>query len=256
MDKSLQDQAQVQVDPMNTPGSCNDLTDDDSSSSDNTTTHSQKDSVTPITRTHCTENQSDSSKKKEVNSWWMTEYYHVIQLCYLFRVGNIEPIIYTRPNSSNIMKWQTSKENRYVSRTPLPLSILSNFLLTSGHSESIDKNDIMVESSMSLMDRHMIHTLSKISENLDQNTLHLTKDSEEKAKRLGKVRMLQEILVHNATENDSQHNSPSEPTDFCRAFLLIITVYRSKEALQQGLKTNIEKLFLSQPHPLLLNSTK
>jgi hypothetical protein len=64
MDKSLQDQAQVQVDPMNTPGSCNDLTDDDSSSSDNTTTHSQKDSVTPITRTHCTENQSDSSKKK------------------------------------------------------------------------------------------------------------------------------------------------------------------------------------------------
>jgi hypothetical protein len=38
-------------------------------------------------------------------------------------------------------------------------------------------------------------------------------------------------------------DSPSKPTGFCQTFLLKSTVYRAKEALQQGLKANREIVF-------------
>jgi hypothetical protein len=89
----------------------------------------------------------------------------------------------------------------------------------------------------------MIHTLLKISKNLDQNTLQLAKDSEDKAKGFSKLECHKKLLILNATKHDSQDDSPTEPTDFCRAFFLKTTVYRAKEALQQGLKANREIVF-------------
>ena len=89
----------------------------------------------------------------------------------------------------------------------------------------------------------MILTLLKISESLDQNTLHLAKDSEEKAKGFAKLERHQRLLILNATEDNPQYSSSPEPADFCRAFLLKSTVYRAKEALLQGLKANREIVF-------------
>jgi hypothetical protein len=115
---------------------------------------------------------------------------------------------------------------------------MSNILASSGRSESIDNDDIMVESSISLKECHMMHTLLKISENLDQNTLRLARDSEEKAKGFAKLENHKRLLILNATEDNPEENSSPAPTDFCRAFLLKSTVYRAREALIQGLKSN------------------
>lgn len=90
----------------------------------------------------------------------------------------------------------------------------------------------------------MIHALLKISKNLDQNTLRLAKDSEDKAKGFSKLEPHKKLLILNATENDSQDDSPTEPTDFCRAFFLKTTGYRAKETLQKGLKENREIVFI------------
>jgi hypothetical protein len=117
-------------------------------------------------------------------------------------------------------------------------------LSASGHSESIDDDELTVESSISLKDRHMIHTLIKISKNLEQNTLRITKESDEKAKGFTKLELHKRLLILNATEHDSSEDSPTEPTEFCRAFLLKSTVYRAKEALQQGLKASKEIIFI------------
>jgi hypothetical protein len=51
----------------------------------------------------------------------------------------------------------------------------------------------------------------------------------------------------NATETDLLDESAIAPTEFCRAFLLKTTVYRAKEALQQGLKANKEIVFIPSP---------
>jgi hypothetical protein len=51
----------------------------------------------------------------------------------------------------------------------------------------MDEDDLTIDSNLSIKDKHMIHTLLKINENLDQNTLCLTKESEEKSKGFAKL---------------------------------------------------------------------
>ncbi len=89
----------------------------------------------------------------------------------------------------------------------------------------------------------MIHTLLHFSKNLNQNTLPITKDSDEKAKGFTKVECHKCLLILNATVHDSSEDSPSKPTEFCIAFLPKTTVYRAKEALHQGLKASEEIIF-------------
>jgi hypothetical protein len=67
---------------------------------------------------------------------------------------------------------------------------------------------------------------------------------EEKAKGFLKLERHKPLLILNATEYNSSEDSPSEPTEFCQTFLLKSTVYRAKEALQQGLKANREIVFI------------
>jgi hypothetical protein len=86
----------------------------------------------------------------------------------------------------------------------------------------------------------MIHTLLKISENLDRNKLCLARDSEDKAKGFAKLEQQKKLLILNATEHNSHDENPTEPTDFCQSFLLKSTVYWAKETLQQGLKASKE----------------
>jgi hypothetical protein len=196
---------------------------------------SQENSITPITRT-CRAEDIHKTPLEDDNSKWLSEFYHIFQFCYLCAVGKIEPIIYTVPNAWDITEWKSNIEEKYLQ--------LPTILTTSGQSDSIDEDDITLESNMSLKDRHMIHALLKISKNLDQNTLRLAKDSEDKAKGFSKLEPHKKLLILNATENDSQDDSPTEPTDFCRAFFLKTTGYRAKETLQKGLKENREIVFI------------
>jgi hypothetical protein len=114
--------------------------------------------------------------------------------------------------------------------------------MTDHHSKSIDEYGIIVEIQISLKDHHMIHMLLKMSKNLDQNTLHISKEAEEKSKGFAKLEHHKCLLILNATESNIHSKSAGEPTELCRAFL----VYRIKEALHQG------RLSLSLPPPMQL----
>jgi hypothetical protein len=196
----IQEDQDTQNDQIENLTSPNNGSDGNSSESKSSTQPSQENSITPITRTHRSEDKHEIPLEDN-NSKWLSEFNHVFQFCYLCGLGKIEPIIYTVPNSWDITERKSNIEKKYLH--------LPTILTTSGRSDSIDKDDITLESHMSLKDRHMIHTPLKINENLDQNKLRLAKDSEDKAKRFSKLEHHKKILILNATKHDSQDDSPS-----------------------------------------------
>ncbi len=224
--------------------------DSDETLTDTVPTLSEDTHITPIT---C--NQKERSKRDNryfpssvqdpvFLSPWFTEMQHIIYFCYLCSVEKIDHVLYSIQPSPDIIEWQDHLEGIYLARDPVTRHSVPQNAITDGRSTSIDEDDLTVESSISLKDRHMIHTLLKISENLDQNTLRIAKESEEKSKGFSKLEKHKRLLILNATESDHSDDQVIEPTEFCRAFLLKTTVYRAKEALQQGLKANKEIVFI------------
>jgi hypothetical protein len=84
----------------------------------------------------------------------------------------MDHVTYSIQHSPDIADWQASIEGDHLSGASTTRSSVPHTTITNRRSESIDEDGIMVDSSISLKDRHMIHTLLKISENLDQNTKH------------------------------------------------------------------------------------
>jgi hypothetical protein len=211
---------------------------EDSSQVDDSTLTIENDAIAPIRGVRHQPESEELSHQQEATHLWLEEFQHALYFCYLCEIGKMDPIIYSVQPSNDIIEWQRSVESKYLFNDHLHNQNMSNILASSGRSESIDNDDIMVESSISLKECHMMHTLLKISENLDQNTLRLARDSEEKAKGFAKLENHKRLLILNATEDNPEENSSPAPTDFCRAFLLKSTVYRAREALIQGLKSN------------------
>jgi len=71
----------------------------------------------------------------------------------------------------------------------------------------------------------MIHALLKISDNLDQNTLRLSKENEEETKGFSKLETNKKQLILNATKHANEESTPKDPTEFCKSFLLKTTVF-------------------------------
>jgi hypothetical protein len=203
--------------------------------------------ITPITRNNkrFTSKKIAETEHLDINSSpWINDLQHVIYFCYLCSINKMDSIKYTIQNSEDVKIWQNSWESVHLS--DLPFSQSSTFQTNNqvNQTGSFDDDDTTVESQISLKDCHMIHTLLKISENLDQNTLRIAKETKEKNKGFSKLEHHKRLLILNTTENPTQDEVAIEPTEFCKACLLKKTVYRTKEALQQGLKANKEIVFI------------
>jgi len=166
----------------------------------------------------------------------------VFQFCYLCSKEKMRSIIYSVQHSPETLEWQSEIEKRFLI-TQRAQNTLPQLLSTLRRSNSIDEDDLTIDSNLSIKDKHMIHTLLKISENLDQNTLCLTKESEEKSKGFTKLESHKKLLLLNATESSDNDSSPLEPTEFCQTFLKKTTIFRAKETRQQAIKTHKEIVF-------------
>jgi len=206
----------------------------------------QEDENTPVTKiSGRIPRKQKSSGKKLVSIDFLqdiADFELVFQFCYLCSKGKIKNLNYSIQPSPEIIEWKLEIENKFLN-IKRSQNTLANSTSTSRRSDSIDEEEITVDSTISLRDKHMIHTLLKISENLDQNTLRLTKESEEKSKGFSKLENHKKLLLLNATESSDNENSPSDPTEFCQSFLKKTTVFRAKESLQQAIKTNKEIVF-------------
>jgi hypothetical protein len=149
--------------------------------------------MTPVTRnqkeraTKTPSNLSTSLLDSVILSPWFSELQHIFYFCYLCSINKMDHVTYSIQYSPDIADWQASIEGVHLSGVSTSHPLAPNATLTNRRSESIDEDDITVDSSISLKDRHMIHTLLKISENLDQNTLRIAKESEEKSKGFAKL---------------------------------------------------------------------
>jgi hypothetical protein len=172
----------------------------------------------------------------------IAEFEIVFQFCFLCSKEKIKNLVYSVHQSLEILVWQSEIERKFLISGRDSNSLI-NTTSTSRRSNSIDDDDLTTVSNLSLKDKHMIHTLLKISENLYQNTLCLTKESEEKSKGFSKLENHKTRLLLNATESKNSEDSPSEPTEFCQSFLKKSTIFRAKETLQQAIKTHKEIVF-------------
>ncbi len=150
----------------------------------------QEDENTPVTKiSGRIPRKQKSSGKKLVSIDFLqdiADFELVFQFCYLCSKGKIKNLNYSIQPSPEIIEWKLEIENKFLN-IKRSQNTLANSTSTSRRSDSIDEEEITVDSTISLRDKHMIHTLLKISENLDQNTLRLTKESEEKSKGFSKL---------------------------------------------------------------------
>lgn len=111
------------------------------------------------------------SKVEPIDESWITNFDHIFHFFYLCSKEKIKNVVYSISNSPDILDWQSSIECLHLGTTHAQAK----------HSEDLDHDDVTIDSSLSLKDHHMIHTLLKISNNLDQKPLHLIKENEDKA---------------------------------------------------------------------------
>lgn len=143
----------------------------------------------------------------------------------------MENVSYTIPNSSDITSWQELVECSHLLGPSASCNLVPHSTITPLHSDSVVEDDITVESNISLKDHHMTHTLLKISENLDQDTLRIVKAAKDKGKGFSKLECHKRLLFLNATETDIPDEAAFTPIVFCKAFLLKTTIYHTKKAL-------------------------
>jgi hypothetical protein len=171
------------LDQANSPSSIDKISNDDEETSqdlnDDAATSNKDPKITPVTRNH----QEDPNLKRirtlpvsSSLSPWLLELQHVLYFCYLCSTNKMTYIIYTIQNSPDVTSWQASLESVHLFGPSHTCSSIPLTTLTSNRSASVDEDAIIVESQISLKDHYMIHTLSKISENLDQNTLRIAKE--------------------------------------------------------------------------------
>jgi len=103
----------------------------------------------------------------------------LFQFCYLCSKEKIKSISYSIQETQDTTDWQQELKKKFLCPKRSQNILIQQALR---QSNSIDEDELTIDSTLSLKDRHMIHTLLKISENLDQNTLRLTKETEEKQK--------------------------------------------------------------------------
>lgn len=75
----------------------------------------------------------------------------------------MDHIDYSIQPSRDITDWQETLEAINLVGVPITHSSLPHNTITDQHSESIDEDDLMVESSISLKDLHMIHTFWRLA---------------------------------------------------------------------------------------------
>jgi hypothetical protein len=215
---------------------------------------------TPVTR-HGKSSHNDSSSEKSphhsdvdlFDDPLIENLEHIFQFCYVCSKEKIRSVIYSISKSPDILDWQSSIERLHLSTAHASLEF-PKISTQAKLPEDLDDDDVTIDSSLSLKDRHMTHTFLKISDNLDQNTLRLTKENEDKAKGFAKLESHKKTLILNASEHTDSETSPKEPSEFCRSFLQKLQSLEPKMPYNRQLRQTKTSSSSHQP-PLLQSYT-
>lgn len=153
---------------------------------------------------------------------FVTTFDHVIQFCYLCLKGKIPSIAFTIPSDDETTSWHYRLKSSHISQLPSCIN-------STHHSTFNDEDDSTDTSYCSIKDRHMIHTLLKISDTLDQNSLRITSKSEKKEPGFKKLEPHRQLLILNATAIHPFEMAAKTPTSFYMEFLSQKTKFKAKD---------------------------
>ncbi len=161
---------------------------------------------------------------------------HVIQFCYLCIKGRITPLLYTIATDDETCTWFHRIELSSIIH--IPTTIHSSYAETStcDEDESFDSHRSMRSSRDK--DTHIVHTLLKISETLDQNSLRATAETEKKEPGFKKLEPHRQQFILNASSAHPFESEAATPTPFYVEFLSQKQQFKAKELLCHHLAKN------------------
>ncbi len=212
-------------------GHSDDSTDIDSGSE---TEIEEDDGSQDIEKTPVISSKTNNRNPSDNTSSFLSSFDHVLQFCYLCKKGKIPPLLFTVATDNETIRWFDQIEHASISTIP------STIHSTHGDTSTYDDDDT-AESYRSLReskDTHIVHTLLKISETLDQNSLRATAETEKKEPGFKKLEPHRQQLILNASATHPFDRAASTPTPFYLEFLSQKQQFKAKELLCHHLAKN------------------
>lgn len=161
---------------------------------------------------------------------------HVIQFCYLCIKGKIPPLLYTIAADEETITWFNRLELSYINH--IPTFIHSSCAETSATDEDMSLDSHCSNRHSVDKDTHIVHTLLKISETLDQNNLRTTAETEKKEPGFKKLEPHRQQFILNASSTHPFESAANSPTPFYTEFLSQRQQFKAKELLCHHLTKN------------------
>jgi hypothetical protein len=151
----------------------------------------------------------------------MDKLFHILQFCQQCHWKKVAPVPYTFIEPTSIQPWLSSVYLSLGINTSKPSKRLSNDILS-------DSPDTDISTKISRKDAHIINTMLKIHETLDNNITKSSKEKEEKEPGFNRLEVHKKQLASTTPPFEKQ---ASEPVEFLKAFLQRKTQFKAKELL-------------------------
>jgi hypothetical protein len=183
---------------------------------------------TPVT-------SSKSPKISQPTNSVLSTFGHVLQFCYLCIKGKVPPLLYTIATDDETITWFHCLELSFINHIP---STIHSYTETSTADEDESLGSSHSSKQYRDKDVHLVHTLLKISETLDQNNLRATAASEKKEPGFKKLEPHRQQFILNASSTHPFESAAESPTPFYIEFLSQKQQFKAKELLCHHLTKN------------------
>jgi hypothetical protein len=159
---------------------------------------------------------------------FLSEFYHVLQYCFLCYKGKITPVHYTLDKSTETSNWFnnlriiTFPSNRTSSKRQ------NNIDLLNPNSDDETENPI---NKISRKDQHFIDTMLKSNESIDKNIIKSNQEKAEKEPGFTCLEYYKKNMILNASAIPLFDEQASTPTEFLIQFMGKKNHFKAKEML-------------------------
>lgn len=158
---------------------------------------------------------------------FMRDFFHVIQFCHLCAKGKIPPVLYSLASTQEAWQWVSTLK---ISCMPVP----RNGAKCSSSTELITSDDDNIsspEQKLSRKDHYLIHTMMKLHDTMDKNTLKQTLEKDEREPGFPRLQSHRKNLILNATALPPFDVPAPTPTEFYATFLSKKSQFKAKEMM-------------------------
>jgi hypothetical protein len=156
--------------------------------------------------------ETNTSTNKE----FLHRFFHVIQFCFLCFKGKVTPVHFSTPRSIEISKCFTSQKASMNLLNTIPRKQSTNLRPVN---DTSDTDTSSLNMKISRKDQHLIHTMLKINETINRNTLKASKDQEEKEPGYHRLEQHKKNFILNASAVPQYGEQATSLTKFYLKFL-------------------------------------